>query len=269
MPRHQRILSETGTYHVMMRGNEKKSLFLDEEDKRRFLETLFIKKKESGFCLYAYCLMDNHVHLLLREGQESISTTMKRVNTSYAFYFNQRYQRVGHLFQDRFKSEPIEDERYLMAAIRYIHNNPVKAGMVEKVEQYKWSSFGCYLAPDEPESRNIEAVFILSIISTNQQEAIKEFIRFSQEFDQNKFLEITGEAVSTIEEGKLFLEEYLKTSWPGKRLEDLMTKVETRNEIVAHIRNNTRLSIRKIADLLGIKRGSVQYVRPNNRSSKS
>jgi len=262
MPRNQRILSETGTYHVMMRGNERKNLFLDEEDKQRFLETLFIKKQETGFLLYAYCLMDNHVHLLIREGEESLATTMKRVNTSYAFYFNQRNQRVGHLFQDRFKSEPIEDERYLMAAVRYIHNNPVKAGLVEKAEQYKWSSFGCYLAPNEPESRNVDAGFILCMISTNQPEAIKEFKRLSLEFNQNELLDITDDVVWTIEEGKLFLEEYLKKSWQGNRLEELMMNAETRSEIVAHLRGKTGLSVRKIADLLGIKRGSVQNVRP-------
>lgn len=264
MPRHQRILSKTGTYHIMMRGNEKKNLFLDEEDKRWFLETLFIKKKETGFLIYAYCLMNNHIHLLIREGQESIATTMKRVNASYAYYFNQRYQRVGHLFQDRFKSEPIEDERYLMAVVRYIHNNPVKAGMVEKVGQYQWSSYGSYLTPDEPGSRNVDTAFILSIIATNPQEAIKEFRRFSLEIDQNEFLDIKNEAAWTIEEGKLFLEDYLKKSWPGSSLEELMIKAKTRNEIVAHIRGNTGLSVRKIADLLGIKRGSIQSVKPKS-----
>jgi putative transposase len=76
MPRHKRILSKTGIYHVMMRGNEKKNLFLDEEDKQHFLDTLFIKKKETGFFLYAYCLMTNHIHLLIQEGQESLATTI-------------------------------------------------------------------------------------------------------------------------------------------------------------------------------------------------
>lgn len=172
MPRHQRILSETGTYHVMMRGNERKNLFQGDEDKQRFLETLFVKRKETGFSVYAYCLMDNHIHLLIKESEESLATTMKRVNASYAFYFNQKYHRVGHLFQDRFKSEPVEDDRYLMAVARYIHNNPVKAGMVDTLEQYKWSSYRCYLAPDKPESRNVDTAFILSSISINQQEAI-------------------------------------------------------------------------------------------------
>ena len=264
MPRHQRILSETGTYHVMMRGNEKKNLFQGDEDKQRFLETLFIKKRETGFSVYAYCLMDNHVHLLIKEREESLATTMKRVNASYAFYFNQKYHRVGHLFQDRFKSEPVEDDRYLMAVARYIHNNPVKAGMVDTLEQYKWSSYRCYLAPDKPESRNVDTAFILSSISINQQEAIHEFNRFSMETDPNHYLDITDEAAWTLEEGKLFLLEYLNKVWPGNSLEELMMNPETRSEIAGHMRGKTNLSVRKIADLLGVKRGSVQYVKPKS-----
>lgn len=107
MPRHSRILSENGIYHVMTRGNERKDLFLDEDDKQRFIETLFAKKEEAGFSVYAYCLMDNHVHLLIKEGPEGLAAAMKRINASYAYYFNQKNRRVGHLFQDRFKSEPV------------------------------------------------------------------------------------------------------------------------------------------------------------------
>jgi putative transposase len=264
MPRHQRILSKTGIYHVMTRGNERKNLFLDEEDKQRFLETLFIKKEETGFFLYAYCLMGNHIHLLIRKGGESLATTMKRINASYAYYFNQRHQRVGHLFQDRFKSEPVETEQYLLAAVRYIHNNPVKAGMVERAEEYQWSSFGCYISPDKLESKNVDAAFILSMISTNRQEAIREFRRLSLEFDQNEneFLDVTDKDKWTIEEGKLFLEEYLKNNWPGKSLEELIMDTAKRNEIVAYMRGETGLSIRKIATLLSINRGSIQNVKP-------
>jgi putative transposase len=262
MPRHKRILSKTGIYHVMMRGNEKKNLFLDEEDKQHFLDTLFIKKKETGFFLYAYCLMTNHIHLLIQEGQESLATTIKRVNTSYVFYFNQRYQRVGHLFQDRFKSEPVETEQYLLAAVRYIHNNPVKAAIVERAEQYKWSSFGCYIYPYNPESKNIDAATILDMFSMNQQESIKEFRRFSLEPDQNEFLDISDKDKWNIEEGKIFLEEYLKNNWPGKTLEELLADTAKRNEIVAHMRGATGLSIRKIANLLNLNRGIIQNIKP-------
>ncbi|MDD2215255.1 MAG: transposase [Eubacteriales bacterium] len=263
MPRHQRILSKTGIYHVMMRGNERKNLFAGEEDKLRFLDTLFAKKDETRFFLYAYCLMDNHVHLLVREGPEGLATMMKRINTSYAYYFNQKNHRVGHLFQDRFKSEPIENERYLLAVTRYIHNNPVKAGIVKKPERYKWSSYNSYLNPYLPESKIVDTEFILSILANDQKIAIQEFRKFSKEQDESEFLDIEEGSIRTLEEGKSYLEEYLAKRWSGKNIEDLIKDKETRTKIIVHLKTNTKLSVRKIADLLGINRGIVQKTKVN------
>lgn len=263
MPRHQRVLSETGIYHVMMRGNERRKLFQDEEDKQAFLDTLFVKKEDKGFLVYAYCLMDNHVHLLVKEGSESLATMMKRINTSYAYYFNQKNHRVGHLFQDRFKSEPIEDERYLLAVIRYIHNNPVKAGIVQNPEQYKWSSYNSYLYSHKPELNIVDTQFILSILDNGQKTAIQEFKNFSMELDEREFLDIEQVNAWMEEEGKYYLEEYLKKRWPGENLEDLMNKEETRTEIIVELKTNTRLSVRTIAALLGINRGVVQRTKVN------
>lgn len=262
MPRHQRILSETGTYHIMMRGNKRKNLFRSDDDKKQFLQILYDKKKETGFTVYAFCLMDNHIHMLIKASEESLATTMKRINASYAVYFNQKYQRVGHLFQDRFKSEPIENDQYLMAVVRYIHNNPVKAGIVISLEQYKWSSYNYYLMPGNIESRSIDTEFILSLFSNNQQQAIQEFIRFSMETDHNKYLDVTDKVICTLPEGQIYLDEYLNKEWQGKHIAELIAKMETRKEIIAHLRGRTGLSIRQIADLLGIKRGSVQNVKP-------
>jgi putative transposase len=258
MPRHQRLLSESGTYHVMMRGNEKRNLFWDDKDKRRFLDTLFIKKQETGFLIYAYCLMENHIHLLVREPPEGIATMMKRINTTYACYFNRKNHRVGHLFQDRFKSEPIEDERYLMAVIRYIHNNPVKAGIVERPEQYKWSSYNRYLQPHNHEDKMVDTEFVLSIMDNDMQTAIEEFEKFSTEQDENSFLETKEGKNWTVEEGKSYLEDHIKDKWSGKNLETLLRNKEIRKEIIADLKTNTNLSVREIADLMGINRGVVQ-----------
>jgi putative transposase len=85
--------------------------------------------------------MDNHVHLLTNQGEDSISRIMKRIGTSYAHYFNKKYNRIGHLFQDRFKSETVENDSYLLAVTRYIHNNPVKVGIVDCAFQFQWSSY--------------------------------------------------------------------------------------------------------------------------------
>lgn len=263
MPRYRRILSENGTYHVMIRGNERKNLFLDEEDKQRFIEILTAKKRDAGFLIYAYCLMDNHVHLLVRESAEGLATMMKRINVSYVYYFNQKNHRTGHLFQDRFKSEPIDNERYLLAVLRYIHNNPVKAGIAEKPGQYKWSSYNSYLNPHKSETKMVDTEFILSLMADDQEKAIREFKLFSIEKDESEFLDLEESNILTVEEAKSYLEEYLAKRWVGKSMEELINNKNSRRVIITDLKMNTRLSIRAIANLLDLNRGIVQKTRVN------
>ena len=143
MPRTARRESKTGIYHVMMRGIGKQNIFEDEQDKEAFLDILFQSKQKSGFLLYAYCLMNNHVHLLLKTGDDPLEIIFKRIGSKYVYWYNTRYERVGHLFQDRFKSEPVENDVYLKTVIRYIHNNPVNGGLSMDLH-YRFSSFHTY-----------------------------------------------------------------------------------------------------------------------------
>lgn len=139
MPRHAREKSSTGIYHIMVRGINRQDIFHSEEDHQRYLDILLKIKREEDVEIWGYCLMSNHLHLLIRE-ETALSKIMKRVGSSYAYWYNWKYHRSGHLFQDRFKSEKIETDAYLMTVIRYIHQNPIKAGMVSKPEEYRWSS---------------------------------------------------------------------------------------------------------------------------------
>ncbi len=140
MPRHPRKLAESGIYHVMLRGVNRDAIFLDDEDCARFLHSLGQAKEASGCSVLAYCLMSNHAHLVLRTGDEPIGAVVKRLGVRYAGWFNRKYGRVGHLFQDRFKSLPVEDDAYFVTLLRYVWNNPVEAGLVELPEEYLWSS---------------------------------------------------------------------------------------------------------------------------------
>jgi len=140
MPRQSRQLASSGIYHVMLRGVNRDAIFLEDEDYERFLHTLVLVKTASGCQLLAYCLMSNHVHLVIRVAGEPISAVMKRLGVRYASWFNRKYGRVGHLFQSRFASLPVEDDSYLATLIRYVWNNPVVAGLVATPEQYLWSS---------------------------------------------------------------------------------------------------------------------------------
>ncbi|TLS38639.1 transposase [Pseudalkalibacillus caeni] len=114
MPRKARRKSSTGIYHVILRGINKQTIFEEDEDKRKFLETLKKYKRISQFELYSYCLMDNHVHLLIKESEETVSKALKRISSSYVYWYNMKYERIGHLFQERFKSETVETRAYFL-----------------------------------------------------------------------------------------------------------------------------------------------------------
>ena len=153
MPRSSRQHSDTGVYHVMLRGIDRGDIFADDQDRGKFLKILraittpedLNGKRLPPFChIYAYCLMDNHIHLLIAEGSEDIGTVMKRIGVSYVSYYNKKYERLGPLFHDRYRSEPVADTDYFITLLRYIHQNPVEAEMVTSPEQYQWSSWHEY-----------------------------------------------------------------------------------------------------------------------------
>lgn len=142
--RTRRRESSSGIYHVMARGTGRQNIFEGDADRTEFLSILDEALDRSGVILYAWCLMSNHVHLLLQGALGDVSTCMKRLCGIYAQRFNQRTGRVGHLFQERYKSEPVEDDAYLLTVVRYIHDNPVK-GKLSDMESYTWSSYKEYL----------------------------------------------------------------------------------------------------------------------------
>ena len=144
MPRRARTKSRSGIYHVMIRGINRQNLFEDDEDRYRFIEILKECKDISGYELYAFCLMTNHVHMLLKEIGEPLEVIFKRIGNRYVYWYNEKYQRVGHLFQDRFRSEAVEDEAYFLTVLRYIIQNPMKAGMEREPGSYRWTSFQAY-----------------------------------------------------------------------------------------------------------------------------
>ena len=128
MPRRARRSSESGYYHVMLRGNGRQVIFEDDLDRREFLRELSETMAQSGVSIVAWCLMSNHVHLLLADEQGSLSTAVHHLATRYARHFNRRTGHVGSVFDGRFKSVPVESDVQLLAAVRYIHENPVRAG---------------------------------------------------------------------------------------------------------------------------------------------
>lgn len=170
MPRCARNLKDSGLYHIMIRGVNKDIIFKDEDDRRLFLRLMYYYKKKFKCKIHAYCLMDNHVHILFEDKSMFISEFMRDVTSHYASEYNKKYKRVGHLYQERFKSEVVYSEDYLLRLVKYIHRNPEKAGIC-KTDEYKWSSYKEYLY----KPFIIEKEYILSKFDENEKIAIRKF----------------------------------------------------------------------------------------------
>jgi len=141
-----KISYQSEYYHVYNRGNRKHDVFLEEADYIGYLNRLRESKKEHKVFVICYCLTPNHVHFLLgQDSEKSISRFLHSLHTSYSMYFNRKYDKVGHLFQGRFKKKHIEKDNYLSHLSSYIHINPIIDGLVEKLEDYQWSSYPDYI----------------------------------------------------------------------------------------------------------------------------
>jgi len=192
MPRTRRLKSETGIYHVVLRGINKQTIFEDEEDHEMFLQTLDQYKQMSGYKLLAYCLMGNHVHLLMKTEDESLGQCFKRIGASYVYWYNMKYYRVGHLFQDRYKSEAVETDDYFKVVIRYIHRNPLKAGMVSRLEDYTWSSYREHLGLSEgSEGQHVDSDFVLKLFHEDRVQAIADFKAFNEIETDDRCMDIS------------------------------------------------------------------------------
>lgn len=145
MVRQRRLYYANAVYHVTFRGNNKQRIFDKDENKKDFLESLAKFKAKYHFRIYGLCMMDNHGHLVIEAGEKfDISRIMQAVLLSYSLKFRKKTGYVGHVFQGRFNSLIICDDRYILECIEYIHNNPVRANMVEGPEEYPWSSYYIY-----------------------------------------------------------------------------------------------------------------------------
>lgn len=256
--RQARSKSTTGIYHVMLRGNERRPVFIDDEDKHRFTEIILQKKQSSSCRLYAFCILDNHVHLVFQEVDQPLETLMKRIGVTYAAYFNKKYGRIGHVFQDRFRSEAIEDESYLLSAIRYVHNNPVKLEG-EFTINYPWSSYPWYMGNKQDTALLPEMIETLNLFSPNQQRALQLFSEFHLQEEPHQFLEVAA-TKSASETPEDLIAEFLRSrQWT---VEDLCKKENliVTADLIRVLLTHGGISGRQIAQLTGINREKVRRI---------
>lgn len=249
LPRKSRERSQTGIYHIMLRGINKQNIFLDNEDRQRFVDTLIRFKKQCNFKLHGWCFMKNHEHLLMEEGSEDISNTIRRICVSYASYYNLKYERVGHLLQDRYKSESVEKEEYLLTVIRYIHQNPVKAGFVNKPDDWQWSSCKNYYSDKNIYNNLTDTELILRIFSHDIEEARKRFIIFNEAANNDHCLDITEEIKIT---DKIAREKIYKVVSKEQLNQINKLPKKERNSVIKKIKQLEGISQRQAARILGI-----------------
>jgi len=254
VPRTARKRSETSVYHIMMRGNNRQKIFNSVEDKDRITEIIYKNIATDGAVLYAYCIMDNHLHMVIREINSSISQTMKRIGTSYAWFYNKKHVRIGHVFQDRFKSEVIENDNRLLAAVRYVHRNPVKAG-ISDLNSYKWSSYNRYLNIKFANDPGIKE--ILNMSSFDLQRAREAFIKFHEKSVDEKFIDIKE---LSPKEARLLADNCLKHAGVSKSKLKNRENKELRESLVLELVIKSDLSLREIATMLELNRETVRRI---------
>lgn len=254
MPRRARIKSESGIYHIILRGTNRQNIFEDEEDNQRFLQALQRAKRISGFELYAYCLMSNHVHILLRIVSEPLDQIMRRLCGSYVYWYNRKHERIGNLFLDRFKSEPVEDDTYFLTALRYIHRNPYKAGLVKDLGNYAWSSYSQYTDYSGNRLQLIDPEFALKIFHIDMYKAVKAFIEFHSAVNDDTCLEIEDSQRLT----DLAAGEMIKSIFKVTNGYEIQKFDQTKRDIyLRQLKSKYNLSIRQIERLTGINRGVI------------
>lgn len=245
----------------MLRGINQQNIFEDYEDFGKFLELInqvIHPKDELGHPLpprctfYAYCLMTNHVHLLIREGAEGLASVIKSIAISYAIYFNKKYQRKGQLFQDRFKSEPVNDMAYFIQLIRYIHQNPIAAGLVRQAKDYTWSSYREYEGYATGLMPVCTTQHVLTRISREDlialiNEPLPKALRIL-DFDCNASVRVSDEEVR----------DYLsEVCGIGNITEVQHLPTEQRNDIIQRLRE-FGASIRQLSRMTGVSFGIIR-----------
>lgn len=173
MPRKKRNLYPGGIYHVMSRGNRRLPIFKDERDYRQFLRCLQRAQEEMDFEVHSLCLMTNHFHMLIKTGEVELSWIMQYLLLKYARYFNRRHGYTGHLFENRFTSCNVEDDPYYLEVSRYIHLNPVRAGIVDNPIDYAYSSYWMFVDVDSSAYTNVTNQMVAKVV--NSQTVLGQF----------------------------------------------------------------------------------------------
>lgn len=269
MPRQPRRKSYSKVYHCMLRGVNKQDIFFDKQDYLKFQEIIYKTKNRFLYQLYSYVLMPNHIHLEIKDENQKLSQIIHSMATSYANYFNKKYKRVGHLFENRFQSKNVENSYYMLNLVRYIHQNPVKAA-ISTIDKYKWSSYSEYFENEnlKDEKKLVDTYEILYMFSPEIKNAQKEFLEFNRKTlqfqESSELLEYEMKNKLTDEEVIYFIKEQLGID-NIQEIQNYNTKY--RDEVIQRIGKIQGVTQNQIARILGLTVKIVQkaYAKENKR----
>lgn len=248
MARKPRIEFDGALYHVVARGNRKESVFRSKGDYERYLDLIFRYKERYHYRLYAFVLMPNHLHLLMETADVQLSKIMQGLQQSYTAYFNRKYEAVGHLFQGRYKTILCDGDAYLLTLIKYIHLNPVRARLVNKPDEYFWSSHHAYLHKKQS-ADPVDTDFVLNLFDAKKTVALKRY----RDFMDDSICADRKEIYGTVDQRFLGDEQFIESIVDRAR-SDIKNKRKPRKH-----------SLRAIAGVIE----NIENVSPEQMRSKS
>jgi putative transposase len=254
LPRQPRRKSLSNVYHCMLRGVNKQDIFFEDKDYLEFQNIIQKTKKNYLYQLYSYVLMPNHIHLEIKDENKELSQIIHSIATSYAIYFNKKYKRKGHLFENRFLSKNVENTFYMLNLVRYIHQNPVKASICQ-MEQYKWSSYFDYFEniPTKEKEKITDTEEVFNMFLSSKEQSKEKFLEFNQQiFKFHKsadLLEYEMKSKLTDEEVIYFIKEELGIY----NIQEIQRcDKDRRNEIIRKIKKIEGITQKQISRILGL-----------------
>ena len=249
MARKPRIEYEGAFYHVITRGNQRRKVFRDDNDFQKYISLLAFYKERYKYSLYAYALMNNHVHLLIETHRIPLSKIFQGINQSYTMYFNRKYKTVGHLFQGRYKAILCDRDAYLISLVKYIHLNPVRAKIAKAAGEYRWSSHRSY--EKQKDNEIVDTDRVLRMFSEDKTQARKLYRAYIDDG-----IEVKKEDIYKTVSQRILGEEHF--------IDKVMEKVDERFE---NKRKLHKYSLKKIAETIGKNKGiTINQLREKSRN---
>lgn len=248
MPRISRQYTSTKVYHIILRGIDKQDIFFEDMDYKMFLKILKEEQSKYQYEIYVYCLMSNHIHLVIYDLNNELSKIIQTIAIKYSLYFNKKYERIGHLFQNRFLSKAVEDRVYFKNLCRYIHKNPQKAG-IDKIENYKWSSYQEYIG----KAKIINPKLVIDIFGNKE-----EFIKFHniEQYEQ-EIIDISKYDIDEKIDDKQLIDYICKITEMENITKIAKLSKSKRDKILVKCKNINGVSNRQLARVIGISRKMI------------